>query len=52
MPARTLDQIVQEQLGLKDMTIARLLCQLEDARAQLELAQRELSDLKTAQESD
>lgn len=36
MPGRTLDAILLELLGLKEMTIARLLWQVEDLKAQLE----------------
>ena len=37
MPGRTLDQIILETLGLKEMTIARLLWQIEDLKAQIEV---------------
>jgi hypothetical protein len=36
MPGRTLDQIIMETLGLKEMTIARLVWQVEDLKAQVE----------------
>lgn len=35
MPGRTLDQIIMDTLGLKEMTIARLLWQIDDLKAQL-----------------
>jgi hypothetical protein len=35
MPGRSLDQIVMETLGVKEMTIQRLLWQIEDLKAQL-----------------
>lgn len=35
MPGRTLDAIIQETLGLKEMVIARLQWQIEDLKAQL-----------------
>ena len=35
MPGRTLDQILIEELGIKDMTLARLLWQIEDLKAKL-----------------
>lgn len=35
MPGRSLDAIIMETLGLKEMTIARLQWQVEDLKAQL-----------------
>jgi hypothetical protein len=36
MAGRTLDEIIMHTLGLKEMTIARLLWQVEDLKAQVE----------------
>ena len=41
--AKTLDQIVMDTLGLKEMTICRLLWQIEDLKAQLAAAQADTS---------
>ncbi len=46
MPGRTLDAIIMETLGLKEMTIARLLWQIEELKAQLAETQAELEALK------
>ena len=35
MPGRTLDAIIQETLGVKEMVICRLLWQIEDLKAQV-----------------
>jgi len=35
MPGRTLDAIIMADLGLKEMTIQRLIWQVEDLQAQL-----------------
>lgn len=43
MPARTLDAIITDTLGLKEMTIARLIWQVEDLKAQLEVLRQEKS---------
>ncbi len=48
MPGRTLDQIVMETLGVKEMTIQRLLWQIEDLKAQNEQIQKELDEYRTA----
>jgi hypothetical protein len=40
MPGRTLDAIIQEALGIKEMVIARLMWQIEDLKAQIEELQR------------
>ncbi len=37
MAGRTLDAIIQETLGIKEMVIARLLWQIEDLKAQIEV---------------
>ena len=34
--ARSLDQILMEELGIKDMTLARLLWQIEQLKEQVE----------------
>jgi hypothetical protein len=40
MPGRSLDAIIQETLGIKEMVIARLLWQVEDLKAQVEALQK------------
>ncbi len=51
MAARTLDAIVMETMGLKEMTIARLLWEVEDLKAQLAKCEAELSGLKGSQQT-
>ncbi len=46
MPGRTLDEILTQELGIKDMTLARLIWQIEDLKAQVE----DLKQLIPAQE--
>lgn len=36
MPGRTLDAIIMETLGVKEMTIQRLLWQIEDLKATID----------------
>jgi hypothetical protein len=40
MPGRSLDAIIMETLGIKEMVIARLQWQIEDLKAQIEELQR------------
>ncbi len=49
MPGRTLDAIIMEALGVKEMTIQRLLWQIEDLKAQNEQLQKELDESRTPQ---
>jgi hypothetical protein len=49
MAGRTLDAIIMETLGLKEMTIARLLWQVEDLKAQLAASEAERAAAKESQ---
>ena len=51
MPGRTLDQILLDTLGLKEMTIARLIWQVEDLKATLAGKDAEIAAL-TADKDD
>ncbi len=52
MPGRTLDQIILESLGLKEMTISRLLWQIEDLKAQVADRDVELAALKAGRPAE
>ena len=46
MAGRSLDQIITDTLGLKEMTIARLIWEIEDLKAKRAADEAELADLR------
>ena len=51
MPGRTLDAIIMESLGLKEMTISRLVWEIEDLKARLAEKDAEVQALAKASAS-